>query len=260
MEESNYNIYTDFAYVYDVFMDNIPYDEWHNYVHGLLMDYNINDGMVAELACGTGILAAMLASDGYDMIGVDISSDMLSIARDRCPEDVLLVNQDIRELDLSGTVAAMICICDGMNYMTDEESLYNVFQRVHLFLGEDGVFIFDMKTRYFYENVLGNSVIVDNREDASLIWENGFDSATGINEYLITIYNLAGKENDLFKRSEELHRQRAYPIEKVEELVQKAGMETVAVYNALTKEKPADDSERVYFIIRNGRQDWLNNV
>ena len=110
-----------------------------------------------------------------------------------------------------------------------------------------------MKTRHFYENILGNQTIADNRENSSLIWENEFDKTTGINEYFITIYNLYSKELGLFERFEEFHRQRAYPVEKIKELAAKAGLETVAVYNAFTKEEPLDNSERIYYIMRKRR-------
>lgn len=247
---NNDGIYMGFAYVYDKFMDNIPYNEWHGYIHMLLKEYGITSGIVAELACGTGTITSMLATDGYDMIGVDISYDMLGIARGKCPGNVLLLQQDIRELDLYGSAAAMVCVCDGMNYMDCADSLYRVFCKVNTFLDYDGIFIFDLKTRYFYENVLGSRIIAENREDASLIWENEFNAETGINEYLVTIYSLCDEENGLFERYEELHTQKAYSIEETKELAERAGLETVAVYNAFTKEEPKEDSERVYFILK----------
>ncbi len=248
--KENFNIYSGFAYVYDSFMDNIPYDIWHSYLQDLLTDYNINNGIIVDLACGTGTITAMLASDGYNMTGIDISSEMLAVARNKCSKDVLLLQQDIRELDLYGTAAAMVCICDGMNYMLDEKSLHQVFSRIHTFLDNNGIFIFDMKTVHFYKNVLGNQTIVDNRENATLIWENEFYETTDINEYFITIYNLASRELDLFERFDECHSQRAYPIEKVKELAARAGLETVAIYNAFTKDAPLTDSERIYYIMK----------
>ncbi|MCI8750550.1 MAG: class I SAM-dependent methyltransferase [Lachnospiraceae bacterium] len=250
METDNSNIYSGFAYVYDSFMDNIPYKDWYNYIHGILLDYNIKDGIITELACGTGTISALLAEGGYDVTGVDISSEMLEVARSKCPDSVLLLQQDIRGLDLYGSSAAMVCVCDGMNYLLNEDSLYKTLCRVRMFLDHGGIFIFDMKTRYFYENVLGSRVIAENREDSSLIWENEFHNGTDINEYLITVYNLVDKENDLFERFDELHMQRAYPVEKVKELINKAGLETAAVYNAFTKEEPSGTSERIYFVAK----------
>ena len=108
METDNSNIYSGFAYVYDSFMDNIPYKDWYNYIHGILLDYNIKDGIITELACGTGTISALLAEGGYDVTGVDISSEMLEVARSKCPDSVLLLQQDIRGLDLYGSSTAMV--------------------------------------------------------------------------------------------------------------------------------------------------------
>ena len=173
-------IYGEFAYVYDEFMDNIPYEQWHDYLHGLLIKYGVTDGIVADLACGTGTMTKLLADDGYDMIGVDMSYEMLEVARQKyCCQDfdemtdesesksdslkdamednaqeqetgeskneILFLNQDMRELDLFGTAAAMVCVCDGMNYITDKNDLLKVFEKVKIFLDYGGIFIFDMK-------------------------------------------------------------------------------------------------------------------
>lgn len=241
-------IYGGFAEVYDLFMDNIPYDTWYEYLHGLLLEQGIDQGIIVDLACGTGTITAMLAEDGYDMIGVDQSEEMLEFAREKCSETVLLLQQDIRKLDLYGSATAMICVCDGMNYLLEEGDLREVFRRVYTFLDYGGVFLFDLKTAHFYETVLGDRTIAENREDASLIWENEYDSDTGIHEYLITTYRLVDEEEDLFERAEELHRQRAYAQETIQGLLAEAGLTCKAVYNAFTKEEPQKESERLYFI------------
>lgn len=276
-------IYGEFAYVYDEFMDNIPYEQWHDYLHGLLIKYGVTDGIVADLACGTGTMTKLLADDGYDMIGVDMSYEMLDVARQKyCCQDfdempyesesksgslkdameynaqeqetgeskneILFLNQDMRELDLFGTAAAMVCVCDGMNYITDKNDLLKVFEKVKIFLDYGGIFIFDMKTRHFYENILGSRTIAENREDASFIWENEFHKDTGINEYLLTIYSLVDDENDLFERSEEIHHQRAYDIKFVRDCLENAGVSCLEVYDAFTENAAKEDSERIYFV------------
>lgn len=241
-------IYGGFAESYDQFMDNIPYDEWHTYVHSLLREYGVTEGIVVDLACGTGSMTKRLAADGYDMIGVDQSFEMLDIARKKCPEGVLLLQQDMRELDLYGSAAAFLCICDGINYLLTEEDLRAVFHRVKTFLDHGGIFLFDIKTSYFFQNTMGNCTITDHREDATLIWENEYHPENGMNEYLVTIYQLADEEQDLFERIEEYHRQRAYPKELIRRLLQEAGLQVEAVYDAFTREPPAENSERLYFI------------
>ena len=112
--------YTGFAAVYDMFMDNIPYGEWCGYLTGLLREQGIADGLVLDLGCGTGIMTRLLAAEGYDMIGVDVSGEMLEIAmesEESKPRGILYLQQDMREFELYGTVRAIVSICDSMNYL-----------------------------------------------------------------------------------------------------------------------------------------------
>ncbi|MDE6853089.1 MAG: class I SAM-dependent methyltransferase [Lachnospiraceae bacterium] len=243
-------IYDGFAETYDLFMDNIPYDEWHVYLHSLLQEYGVDEGIVVDLACGTGNMTRQLAAAGYDMIGIDQSCRMLDIAREKCPENVLLLQQDMRDLDLYGSVSAFICVCDGMNYLPSAADLRQVFHRVSMFLDPDGIFVFDMKTAYFYQHLLGNRTITDHREDMTLIWENEYHEESAVNEYLVTIYQLADPERDLFERIEEYHRQYAYSVEQVCEALQEEGLLLEAVYDAFTRNAPIRQSERIYYIVR----------
>ena len=119
--------YTGFAAVYDMFMDNVPYDKWAKYLQKLLKENGAKDGIVCELGCGTGKMTRRLRDMGYDMIGVDISQDMLRIAMEHeaalAKSDILYLNQDMREFELFGTVGAVVCICDSLNYLTEEEDI-----------------------------------------------------------------------------------------------------------------------------------------
>ena len=180
--------YESFARVYDLFMDNIPYEEWCGYLHTLLEKYDVTDGLVLELGCGTGTMTELLADCGYDMIGVDNSADMLEIAlekKERSGKDILYLQQDMREFELYGTVRAIVSVCDSMNYITDEADLLEVFRLVNNYLDPGGVFIFDLNTLFKYEQ-LGESVIAENREESSFIWENWYDPADQVNEYDLT--------------------------------------------------------------------------
>ena len=167
--------YESFARVYDLFMDNIPYEEWCGYLHTLLEKYDVTDGLVLELGCGTGTMTELLADSGYDMIGVDNSADMLEIAlekKEQSGKDILYLQQDMREFELYGTVRAIVSVCDSMNYITDEADLLEVFRLVNNYLDPGGVFIFDLNTLFKYEQ-LGESVIAENREESSFIWRIG---------------------------------------------------------------------------------------
>lgn len=262
------NAYTGFAKVYETFMDNIPYEEWADYITKLLQEFGVTSGsLLAELGCGTGTMTRLLAKKGYDMIGIDLSEEMLDIARYEHPEesDILYLNQDMREFELFGTVAAIVSVCDSMNYITSEEELLQVFRLVNNYLDPGGYFIFDMKTAYNYEVLMGDRVIAENREDSSLIWENYYEKETGINQYDITIYTRAEFEEEedeeseelppLYERLEESHVQRAYSVETIISLLKKAGLEFVAVYGGCTKEAPKADSDRVYFIAKETYQE-----
>ena len=143
--------YTSFASVYDIFMDNIPYEEWAEYLSRLLAEYEVTDGIVLDLGCGTGTLTELMAARGFDMIGVDYSEEMLEIAMEKRAEsgrDILYLLQDMREFELYGTVRAVISICDSLNYITEEEELEEVFRLVNNYLDPEGVFIFDFNTVY----------------------------------------------------------------------------------------------------------------
>lgn len=248
--------YSSFALVYDLFMDNVPYEEWSRYIIGLLGEHGVTDGLVLDLGCGTGKLTRLLAKEGFDMIGVDNSEDMLEIAREQQyvtneaenTNDILYLLQDMREFELYGTVKAVISICDSMNYILEEDDLLQVFKLVNNYLDPKGIFIFDMNTVYKYSEMLGETTISENREEGSFIWDNYYDEEEKINEYDLTLF--IKEENGLYRKYEETHYQRAYDLETVKELILRAGMEFVAAYDAFTKEPVKEDSERIYIIAR----------
>lgn len=243
--------YTSFARVYDTFMDNVPYEQWGEYVCGLLEEYHIKDTLVLELGCGTGSLTEYLAGRGYDMIGIDNSSDMLEIAMEKkqaSGHDILYLMQDMREFELYGTVAAAVSICDSMNYITSEDELRQVFSLVNNYLDPGGLFLFDLNTIYKYEQLLGDCVIAENREECSFIWENSYFPEEEVNEYDLTIF--IREEGGLYRRYEETHYQKAYSLTVIRRLLKEAGMEFVAAYDAFTREAPKEDSERIYVLAR----------
>jgi len=242
--------YTSFAKVYDMFMDNIPYTEWAEYVAGLLKEYGVEDGLVLDLGCGTGSLTQILADKGYDMIGIDNSEDMLGIAmekREETGQDILYLLQDMREFELYGTVKAVISICDSMNYILESDDLKEVFRLVNNYLDPGGVFIFDLNTVFKYSKILGDSTIAENREESSFIWENYYYEDECINEYNLSLFI---REGELYRKYEEMHYQRAYELEEIRRLIEEAGMEFITAYDAFTRNAPRPDSERIYVVAR----------
>lgn len=243
--------YTSFAQVYDAFMDNVPYEEWTQYVTDLLKDYGVIEGLVLELGCGTGALTQLLSNKGFDMIGLDNSLEMLEIAMVKSANDensILYLNQDMREFELYGTVKAIVSVCDSINYITKEEDLTKVLKLVNNYLDPQGVFIFDFNTKYKYETVLADNVFAENREECSFIWDNMYYEEEEINEYQLSIF--VKEKDDLYRKYEEMHYQKAYTIESIKRLVQESGLEYVMAYDAFSKQAPRADSERIYVIAR----------
>lgn len=263
-QESGENLeaYSSFAMVYDLFMDNVPYEEWCGYIRSILQEYGISDGLLLDLGCGTGKLTRLLATAGYDMIGVDNSADMLEIAREAEYEtsltgenentdaqpQILYLLQDMRSFELYGTVRAVVSVCDSMNYILEEDELREVFRLVNNYLDPAGIFVFDLNTVYKYRELLGETTISENREEGSFIWDNYYDEESSINEYDLTLF--IREEGELYRRYEETHYQRAYDLETVKRLLTEAGMEFVTAYDAFTREPVREDSERIYIVAR----------
>lgn len=200
--------YTSFARVYDTFMDNVPYKEWADYLGKILKEYGIDDGLVLDLGCGTGSMTEMLASSGYDMIGVDNAEEMLEIAMEKKVEsghDILYLLQDMREFELYGTVRAVISACDSVNYITDDEDLTEVFRLVNNYLDPEGLFVFDFNTEYKYREILGEQTIAEDREECSFIWDNYYDEDERINEYELTLFVRDEEQPQLYRKYQEEH-------------------------------------------------------
>ena len=204
------NAYTGFAEVYDRFMDNVPYDTWCAYLVSLLREEGIEDGLLLDLGCGTGSLTERLAAEGYDMIGVDNSEEMLAQAMDKRVEsgrDILYLLQDMRSFELYGTVRAIVSLCDCVNYILTKEDLAQVFRLANNYLDPGGVFIFDLNTEYKYAS-MGSRTIAEDREDCSFIWENEYRPEEHLNEYDLAVF--VREEEDLFRKYTETHLQRAW--------------------------------------------------
>lgn len=183
--------YTSFAYVYDTFMDNVPYGEWARHIREKLCEHGVTDGIVLDLGCGTGTMTERLAGYGYDMIGVDNSEEMLELAMEKKTEsgyDILYLLQDMRGFELYGTVRAVVSVCDSVNYITEPDELEEVFRLVNNYLDPKGFFLFDFNTVHKYRDVIGDSTIAEDRGVCSFIWDNRYYEKEQINEYDLTLF------------------------------------------------------------------------
>ena len=243
--------YTDFATVYDTFMDETPYDTWCDNIEKWFKTYHVPKGLILDLGCGTGNITKRLAARGYDMIGVDISASMLEIAgkkNENKDYDILYLLQDMRSFELYGTVGAVVSICDSINYLLTEEDLVSTFSLVNNYLDPGGIFIFDFNTVYKYRDIIGDMTIAENREECSFIWENYYHEEEEINEYDLTIF--IKNSEGAFQRFQENHFQRGYNLEVIKEALSTAGMSFVEAVDALTMKEVTSESERIYCIAR----------
>jgi len=239
--------YRGFAQVYDRFMGDIPYQDWADYVEALWSKHSLSPKLVLELACGTGAMTAEMQRRGYEMIGADASADMLAMAKEKNPE-ILYLWQDMRSFELYGTVDAVLCVCDGLNYLLEEEDLCQTFRLVNNYLNPGGLFIFDMNTDYKFRRILADNTFAEAGKDASYIWENFYDTDEMLNTYDLQFF--IKTSGGLFERFEECHCQRAYSVETVQKNLRLAGLALEVVYDAFTQSPPAEDSERLYFVAR----------
>lgn len=243
--------YTNFAKVYDLFMDNVPYDKWIEQIKDILHKENIFDGLICDLGCGTGTITEGLSNIGYDMIGIDNSYDMLDIAMEKkyaSGNDILYLCQDMREFELYGTVRAVISRCDSLNYIQSLSELKEVFSLVNNYLDPKGVFIFDMNTIHKYQDILGENTFAEVREQASFIWENTYDIEEGINEYDLNLF--IRLEDDTYKRFEERHVQRAYTFDEIVSAIESSKMSLERYMDADTYGEISESTERILFIAR----------
>lgn len=243
--------YNNFAKVYDTFMADVPYDKWTEYILNIFEKHSLpkTTGILCELGCGTGNMTTRLSDKGFDMIGIDISEDMLIEARNKSDSSILYLEQDMTEFELYGTVDGIVSFCDSINYITEEDELLQLFKLVNNYLDIKGLFVFDINTIYKFQNVLSDNCFCQTTDDSAYTWENYYDDKSNINEFYTNFF-IKENNSEKYNRYEEYHYEKGYSIEKIKELIEKSGLEFVACYNELSFNPPKADSERIFFVAR----------
>lgn len=242
--------YTYLSDFYDLFMDNLPYNEWTKFIISTLKAHNVDNGLILDLGCGTGIISEKLSEYGYELIGIDNSEEMLSVALDKkylSGHDILYLCQDMREFELYGTVKAVVCICDSLNYILKNDELVKIFQLVNNYLDPKGLFIFDITTEKKFDQI-ADCVIAENREECSFIWENSYEKTSKINQYDLTLF--IKDDNGKYDKVEETHIQKVYTLDEIKEALNLSGLEFIGEYHDFTNQPPNEDSERICIIAR----------
>lgn len=243
-------MYGDFAKIYDKLQD-IDYESFADYYESLFVRYKIKPELMLDLACGTGNITIPMAKRGYDMIGVDISEEMLDIAAEKARKhecDILFLNQDMTEFELYGTVDVMLCSLDGINYLTQDGELEKLFALVKNYLNPNGLFIFDINSEYKLKNVLGNNTFVYDEDDVYCVWDNCFDDEDGICGFNLDFF--VKTDDGLYKRECEYQEERAYGIDEIRECAEKTGLIFEDCFADRSFEKPNDTTERLFVVLR----------
>ena len=243
-------MYNDFAYSYDVLMGDVDYQKRTEYIYSLFKKYDQEPTLMLDLACGTGEFSNRFAQKGISVIGVDISYDMLSLAREKSAEqgcDVLYLCQDAAELDLYGTIDGAICCLDSLNHITDYENFCKAIERTSLFLEKDRLFIFDLNTEYKHREVLGNNTFVIDTEDVYCVWQNEYNEENNIVDITLDFFT---PDEDVFYRTGESFSERAYSNAEIESALEKAGLKIEAIFDDMTENAPNQNSERVIYVTR----------
>lgn len=241
--------YVSFAQFYDGLMEDANYTERCNYILELAKRHNHKMGITLDLACGTGSLTRLLKKNGVDVYGVDASGEMLSEAMQISFEeelDILYLKQKMQSLDLYGTINTCVCTLDSINHLTETEDVKKTFDRVGLFMDDDGMFIFDVNSVYKHRKVLSDNTFVFENDKVYCVWQN-----TPMDNDIVKInLDFFEEENGVYYRTEECFCERAYSDEQIREMLKSAGFEVEAVYGDLTFEAPKENEQRLIYAAR----------
>ena len=242
--------YSAIAECYDALNSHVDYEAFASFLNREIRAGGISDGsIVLDLACGTGNITLPLLKRGYDMIGVDLSGDMLNIARNKKGGDkVLWLCQDMRSFELYGTVGAVVCCLDSINYLTSRNGLGKCFSLVHNYLDPNGIFIFDVNTPYKFEHIYGNNHYILEDDGIYCGWQNYFDKKSGLCDFELSFFY----ENDdgSYTRLDETQTERCYSIKTVTDLLVKNGFEIIKIISDFEGSPLKDTDERAYFVCR----------
>ena len=233
--------------VYDRLGDEVDYTAWADYFEKAFARFGVSPELVLDLGCGTGKMTFELARRGYDMIGVDGSAEMLSVAYQRKFElganNTLFLQQDMRELELYGTVGAVVSTLDCINYLTEAGDLDKCFSLVHNYLDPDGVFLFDVNTPHKFEAVYGdNAYILEDEEGVFCGWQNEYDRKSGLCRFYLSIFTPDGRGG--YTRADEEQCERCYTREQLTDALLRAGFADISFFGDFDLNAPNATTER----------------
>ncbi|MBR2479671.1 MAG: class I SAM-dependent methyltransferase [Clostridia bacterium] len=242
--------YRAIARVYDRLNADVDYEKWADDVERVFDRFlPSRPELVLDLACGTGRMTYPLAARGYDMIGVDISADMLMRARaNQTDEKILWLLQDMRSFELYGTVGAVVCCLDAVNCLTGAGDLERCFATVHNYLDPDGLFLFDVNSPYKFENVFSDNAYVLEDDGIYCGWQNYYDKEKKLCDFYLSVFER--EEDGSYSRYDETQTERCYSESQLRKALEKTGFEFLGIYGGSDMSEVRADSERLYVAAR----------
>lgn len=243
--------YGPFARYYDGLMREISYEEKAEDFLATAKNFGWQGKTVLDLACGTGSLSLALAGRGYEVIGVDLSPEMLSAAMEKTTSvgrNVLYLCQDMARLDLYGTVDMAVCAMDSLNHLDSQEKLKQTFERVGLFLAPGGLFLFDMNTPYKHQFLLGDQSYVYETEDVFCVWQNEYHPKNHRVDIQLDFF--VPGPGETYTRDSENFTERAYSQRNIEKWLGEAGFAVLGVFGEELFSLPKKDEARWLFAAR----------
>ena len=234
-----------FAEYYDELMSEVDYPARARYIDAIIKKRKPDAHLLVDLACGTGSMTVEFADLGYDVIGVDLSENMLSKAREKSDGSILYLCQSMQELDMYGTIDAFVCTLDSLNHIEDREQLLLALSRVSLFLEPDGVFVFDMNTPYKHEKILADNAFVYDTGEVYCVWQNEYAGDGRVDIFLDFFEQ---QPDGSYFRESEYFSETAYSVGETEKMLNAAGLKLLAAYDDMTCDEPKPDSERLVFV------------
>lgn len=239
--------YENLSFIYDGMID-VDYDRWISFITEYISRNKIIGKSALEIGCGTGNMTLRLKENGFDVIALDSSEDMLASAQDKLFKKrhrVRFLKGDAKDFKIDKKFDFAFSFCDVYNYITDENDLIRCFKNAYKHLNQDGVFIFDISTNYKLKNIIGNNTFTMNRDDLCYIWDNYIED--DLVEMYITFFIPKGQ---IYMRVDENHIQRAYDIEFIKESLISSGFRNVEIYSDYSFDKINDDDLRATFIAK----------
>ncbi|MDD4698700.1 MAG: class I SAM-dependent methyltransferase [Oscillospiraceae bacterium] len=243
--------YDEFAGCYDFLTINVGYKARTAFLLSLFERYDRRPKLLLDMACGTAEFSTLFAKENIEVIGVDPSCAMLSVAREKICEaqvDVLLLCQKASELELYGTVDGAVCCLDSLNHITDYDELIASFKRISLFLEPQRLFIFDLNTIYKHKEVLSGQTFIYDTDEVYCVWQNSKCDENGLVNIDLDFF--IPNEQDLYCRSSESFCERAYNKEQIAVCLKKSRLEVVAILGDMSYSEPSEMEERVIYVTR----------